>query len=96
MLIQNADNLEKFIRENRDKFGVYRLPDNHLENFLFKLNFRIRHMINIVPYLFRVAVGTIIIFTASIIVWNNYIRKDRHEITLGTKISLVINKIKSR
>lgn len=96
MLIQNADNLEKFIRENRDKFGVYRPPDSHLENFLFKLNFRIRHMINIVPYLLRVAVGTIIIFTASIIVWNNYLRKDRHEITLGTKISLVINKIKSR
>jgi len=94
--MQNADNLEKFIRENRDKFGVYRPPDGHMENFLFKLNYRIRHMINIVPYLLRVAIGTIIIFVASILVWNNYIRKDRNEITLGIKISMVIKQIKAR
>ena len=89
----NEDTLEKFIREYKDKFGVYRPPDSHLEKFLLKLNFKIRQIISIVPYLIRAAVATVIIFIASIIVWNNYIRKDRHEITLKNKISLVIKKI---
>lgn len=90
----NEDTIEKFIRENKNKFGVYRPPDSHLEKFIFKLNYRIRHIISIAPYLLRVAVATVIIFIASIIIWNNYIRKDRHEVTLRNKISLVINKIK--
>jgi hypothetical protein len=89
----NEDTIEKFIRENKDKFGVYRPPDSHLEKFLFKLNYRIRHLINIVPYLIRVAIATVIIFSASIIIWNGFIRKDRHDITLINKISIVINKI---
>ena len=89
----NEDSIENFIRDNKDKFGVYRPPDNHLEKFLFKLNCRIREIISIVPYLIRVAVVTVIIFIASIAIWNNFIRKDRHEITLKNKISLVINKI---
>jgi hypothetical protein len=92
-VIYNEDSIEKFIRENKDKFGAYPLPDSHLEKFLFKINYRIRHIISIVPYLIRVAVATVIIFIASIMIWNNYIRKDRHEITLRNKISLVINKI---
>jgi hypothetical protein len=95
MVKLNEDTIEKFIRENKDKFGVYRLPDNHLEKFLFKLNYRLRHIISIVPYLIRVAIATIIIFLASILIWNNYIRKDRHEVTLRNKISLVIHKITS-
>ena len=89
----DENTIEKFIRENKDKFGVYRLPDNHLEKFLFKLNYRLRHIISIVPYLIRVSIATIIIFLASILIWNNYIRKDRHEVTLRNKISLVIHKI---
>ena len=88
----NEDTIENFIIKNKDKFSVYRPPDNHLEKFLFKINYRIRHIINIVPYLIRVAIGTVTIFVASIIIWNNYIRKDRHEITLRNKIQLVINK----
>jgi hypothetical protein len=95
MMKLDEDTIEKFIRENKDKFGVYRLPDNHLEKFLFKLNYRLRHIISIVPYLIRVAIATIIIFLASILIWNNYIRKDRHEVTLRNKISLVIHKITS-
>lgn len=93
MVIHNEDNIEKFIRENKDKFGVYHPPDNHMEKFLFKLNYRLRNIISIVPYLIKVAIVTIIIFASSIIVWNNYIRKDRREITLRNKISLVIDKI---
>jgi hypothetical protein len=89
----NEDNIEIFIRENKDKFGIYRPPDSHLEKFLFKLNYRLRHIISIVPYLIRVSIATIIIFLASILIWNNYIRKDRNEVTLRNKISLVIHKI---
>ncbi|MGD0755575.1 MAG: hypothetical protein ABR927_10990 [Bacteroidales bacterium] len=95
MMKLDENTIEKFIRENKDKFGVYRLPDNHLEKFLFKLNYRLRHIISIVPYLIRVSIATIIIFLASILIWNNYIRKDRHEVTLRNKISLVIHKITS-
>ncbi len=93
MVKLNENTIEKFIRDNKGKFGVYKPPDNHVEIFLFKLNNRIREIISIVPYLIRVAVGTVIIFIASIIVWNNFIRKDRHEVTLKNKISLVIDKI---
>jgi hypothetical protein len=88
-------NIERFIRENRDKFGVDHPPDNHMEKFLFRLNCRFRDIINIVPYLIRAAIFTILIFIGSIMIWNNYMRKDRHEITLGNKISLIINRIKS-
>ena len=91
----NEDSIEDFIRNNKDKFGVYHPPDNHLEKFLFKLNCKIREIINIVPYLIRVGVVTVIIFIASIALWNNFIRKDRQQITLRNKISLVITKIKT-
>ena len=93
MVKLNEDTIEKFIRENKDKFGIYRPPDSHLEKFLFKLNYKVRHKISIVPYLIRVTIATIIIFLASILIWNNYIRKDRNEVTLRNKISLVIHKI---
>jgi hypothetical protein len=93
MVKLNEDTIEKFIRENKDKFGIYRPPDSHLEKFLFKLNYKVRHIISIVPYLIRVTIATIIIFLASILIWNNYIRKDRNEVTLRNKISLVIHKI---
>jgi len=86
----NNDNIEKFIRENRDKFGVAQPHDSHMEKFLNKLNSRILSIISIVPYLIRVAVFTVLVFTASIIIWNNYIRKDRHEISLKNKITSVI------
>jgi hypothetical protein len=95
MVRLNEDSIESFIRENKDKFNVCHPPDKHLEKFFLILNLRLRHIINIVPYLIRVAVATVIIFLASILIWNNYIRKDRDEITLLNKITLVINKIKS-
>jgi hypothetical protein len=95
MVRLNEDSIENFIRENKDKFNVCRLPDSHLEKFFLKINLRIRHIIDIVPYLIRVAVATVIIFIASVLIWNNYIRKDRDEVTLLNKISSVINKITS-
>jgi len=84
----NQDNIEKFIRKNRDKFGDQIPPENHMEKFFSRLNARIRHYINIVPYLIKVAVATILIFLASVAVWNNFIRKDRNAISLRDKISL--------
>lgn len=87
------NNIENFIRENKEKLEVYSPHESHMEIFLFKLNGRIRHFISIVPYLIRVAIATVLIFAGSIITWNNFIRKDRNEITLKNKISLVINRI---
>jgi hypothetical protein len=86
----NNDNIEKFIRENRDKIGVDQPQDIHMEKFLIKFNNRILHIISIVPYLIRVAIVMVLIFAVSILIWNNYIRKDRHEITLRNKITSVI------
>jgi hypothetical protein len=93
MIKLNEHNIESFIRENRDKFGVYRPRRKHRQKFYFKLETRIKHYYNIVPYLLKVAVITLIIFSASVLVWNNYIRKDRHDITLENKIGLVISKM---
>jgi hypothetical protein len=96
MVMLNENNIEIFIRENRDKFGINLPPDNHKDKFLYKLQRRLKQIINIIPYLIRVGVVTIFVFTASIIIWNNYIRKDRHEITLKSKFSLVVNKMKGK
>ena len=93
MVMLNEDTIEDFIRENKSKFEVYHPQKNHRDRFFFKLNYRIKHIINIVPYLIRVAVVTAIIFISSIVIWNNFIRKDRNEITLGQKITQVIDKI---
>lgn len=93
METRNQDRLEKFILENRDEFGNNTPPGNHMELFLRKLNARIKHYISIVPYLFRVATVTILIFIASVVVWNNFIRKDRNAISLRDKISLEIYRL---
>jgi hypothetical protein len=91
----NENNIEKFIRDNKDKFGIYSPKETHLDTFLSKLNSRIKNIISIAPYLVRVGVATVLIFIASIIVWNNYIRRDRYQISLGDKITHVMEKIKS-
>jgi hypothetical protein len=96
MATLNEDTIENFIRKNKDDFDVFRPPDSHLEKFLLRINYRIKHLVSIVPYLIKVVIIMIIIFLGSIIIWNNYIRKDRHEITLKNKISLVINKLTTK
>jgi hypothetical protein len=82
----NPEDLENFIRDNRDKFNIYRPHKTHSQSFLGKLQKRFKHFISIVPYLIKVFIATTLIFVSSIIIWNNYIRKDRHEITLKQKI----------
>ncbi|HLN56181.1 MAG TPA: hypothetical protein VK207_09325 [Bacteroidales bacterium] len=86
--MKDEDYIEKLIRENRDKFVHYNPPENHMKRFMLRLNLRIKHVISIVPYLVRVAVATIAIFIASVIVYNNFIRKDG--VSLGYKISLIL------
>lgn len=92
-IFKDENELEEFIRKNKDKFDELHVPkENHEEKFLFKLNARIKHFISIVPHLIKVFIATVVIFTLSIIIWNNYIRKDRHEVTLKQKIVNVFSK----
>ena len=89
----NEDSLEEFIKANKDKFSVYKPVKNHEDHFLIKLHNRFRVIINIIPYLFRVALGTILIFGLSIWAWDSWIRWDREYISLPQKIENTYHKV---
>jgi len=65
--------LEKFIRANKDKFDIYQPESNHNQHFLNKLISKFKEVINIVPYLLRVGIATLLIFILSFLVWRIYI-----------------------
>lgn len=67
------EKLEKFIRDNKDKFDIYQPESNHNQHFLNKLISKFKEVINIVPYLVRVGIATILIFILSFLVWRTYI-----------------------
>jgi hypothetical protein len=67
------DELEKFIRENKDKFDVYQPESDHDRHFLNKLINKFKEVINIVPYLVKVGIATIFIFVLSFLLWRAYI-----------------------
>lgn len=67
------DDLEKFIRDNKDKFDTYQPEPDHTQHFLNKLFNKFKEVINIVPYLVKVGIITILIFILSFIVWRTYI-----------------------
>ena len=67
------EELEKFIRDNKDKFDIYQPEPNHNEHFLIKLIHKFKDVINIVPYLVKVGIATILIFILSFLVWKTYI-----------------------
>jgi len=90
MEINSEDRIETFIRENRESFEMDGPPEEHSARFLYKLNYKLSHLISIVPYLVKVAVATILIFVASLVIWNNYLRKDRNEITFKEKVVMVV------
>jgi len=92
----DENELEHFFRKHRNEFDDASAPndDSHFDKFMQKLNLRIKEYVSILPHLVKLAIITVIIFVASIIIWNNYIRKDRNEVTLGAKISMVIDKLK--
>jgi hypothetical protein len=67
------EELEKFIRDNKDKFDIYEPESNHNQNFLKKLVIKFKEVINIVPYLVKVGLATILIFILSFLIWRIYI-----------------------
>jgi hypothetical protein len=84
------DEIEQFIRDNRDRFNIATVTNRHEDKFLVKLSKRFKKIVSIIPHLVKVAIVTIIIFIISIWAWNSYIRKDRHEITLKQKIENIV------
>jgi hypothetical protein len=68
------ENIEDFIRDHKDEFEKYVYPEpNHEQHFLIKLINRFKKIISIVPYLVRVGIVTILIFSGSFFTWKNYI-----------------------
>jgi hypothetical protein len=67
------EELEKFIRDNKEKFDVYQPEPDHNQHFLNKLIKKFKEVINIVPYLVKVGIATILVFTISFLVWRAYI-----------------------
>ena len=91
MEIRREDSIESFIRKNRDEFEIQRPSDDHAKRFMERLNRELKHLISIVPYLVRLAIATLLLSAFSVIIWNNFVRKDRNEISLKRKITLVIH-----
>ena len=69
----DEEELEEFIRKNKDKFNTYQPEPSHNELFLKKLLRKVREVISIVPYLLKVGVATVLIFILSFIVWRFYL-----------------------
>jgi hypothetical protein len=65
--------LEKFIRENKDKFDIYEPESSHNQHFLKKLINKFREVINIVPYLVKAGLATIMVFIISFLLWRAFI-----------------------
>jgi hypothetical protein len=85
--------LEKFIRDNKDKFDKYSPSEGSETRFFNKLIQRFKKIISIVPYLVKTAIMTIIVFAFSIWLWNSFIRRDRKWISLPQKIENTYHKI---
>ena len=69
----DQEELEKFIRDNKDRFDIYEPESDHNQHFLNKLINKFKEVINIVPYLVKVGVATILIFILSFLIWKTYI-----------------------
>src|ERR1035437_4328658 len=67
------NNIENFIRENKDKFDKYSPQKNHNEHFLMKLTNRFSKIISIIPHLIKVCVVTVLVFVFSFFIWKTYI-----------------------
>jgi hypothetical protein len=65
--------LEKFIRDNKDKFDISEPESDHSEHFLNKLVKKFKEVIDIVPYLVKVGLATILIFILSFLIWKAFI-----------------------
>jgi hypothetical protein len=65
--------LEKFIRKNKDQFDIYQPDPGHNQQFLEKLINKFKKVISIVPYLVKVGIATILVFILSFLVWKAFI-----------------------
>jgi hypothetical protein len=66
----NDENLEDFIRNNKNKFNVYRPTKGHKNKFLAKLSLKLRQVfINIAPYLIKLSIAIVVIWGISIALW---------------------------
>jgi hypothetical protein len=65
--------LEKFIRENKDKFDENQPDPDHSQHFFKKLLKKFKEVISIVPYLVKVGIATIFVFILSFFVWKTYL-----------------------
>ena len=74
--------LEKFIRKNKDQFDVYQPDPRHNQQFLEKLINKFKKVISIVPYLVKVGIATILIFFLSFLVWKTFIAPPLTHISL--------------
>jgi len=82
MKIREEEELEKFIRENKDKFDTYHPEPGHSQLFLSRLIKKFKAVINIVPYLVKVGIATIFIFILSFVVWKTYLSPPLTSISL--------------
>ena len=73
MKIREEEELEKFIRENKDKFDTYQPEPDHSQLFLQKLFKKFKEVISIVPYLVKVGIATMLIFILSFFVWRLFL-----------------------
>jgi|WetSurSiteA1Bulk_404760.scaffolds.fasta_scaffold25962_3 hypothetical protein len=76
------EELEKFIRDNKDKFDTYHPESDHNQHFLIKLKNKFKEVISIVPYLVRVGIATLVIFILSFVIWRTYIAPPLTRISL--------------
>jgi hypothetical protein len=65
--------LEKFIRENKDKFNKYPPHQDHAQHFLRKLTRKFKEVIDIMPYLAKAGIVTLLIFIISFFLWKAYL-----------------------
>ena len=67
------EELEKFIRDNKEKFNIYEPESDHSQHFLKKLVNKFKEVISIVPYLVKVGLATILVFILSFLIWRAWI-----------------------
>jgi len=71
------EELEKFIKENKDALIDGNRPIiGHEIKFMTKLQLKVKHYIDITPYLVKVAIATLIIFISSMFIWYSFMRPD--------------------
>jgi len=71
------EELEKFIKENKDALVDGCRPIvGHEIKFMTKLQLKVKHYVDITPYLVKVAIVTIIVFLCSVFAWYSFMRTD--------------------